>query len=110
MQRTLALNGGALLALLLAAACQPQMQRSAPGQNYGDMREQQLRAVEMQGVRSGSNPGVRNAPVTGVNPGTTGIERAPAGGTGNVTAGTPTEVNPGTTGIVRGGGVGAPAR
>ena len=110
MQRTLAKAGGALIALLAVAACQPQTQRSDVGQNYGDPREQQLRAVQMQGVRSGANPGMQNAPVTGVNPGTTGIERAPTGGRGNVTAGAPTAVDPGTTGILRGPGVGAPTR
>jgi hypothetical protein len=110
MPSTPALSAGALLTLLLAAACQPQTQRSAVGQNYGDQREQQLRAVEMQGIRSGSNPGVVNPPVTSVNPGTTGIERAQTGGTGNVTAGAPLSVNPGTTGITRQPGVGAPTR
>ncbi|HYI83132.1 MAG TPA: hypothetical protein VEX11_07980 [Acetobacteraceae bacterium] len=114
MQRTLALNGSALLALLLAAACQPQMQRSGVGQNYGDQREQQLRAVEMQGIRSGTNPGVQNPVVTGVNPGTTGIERAPTGGTG--TAGTQRPImgvrpdGSGSQSVDRGPGVGAPTR
>ena len=114
MQRTFARAGGALFTFLLVAACQPQMQRSDVGQNYGDMRERQLRAVEMQGVRSGSNPGVQNAPVTGVNPGTTGIERAPAAGTAS--AGTQrliTGVRPdgsGSQSVDRGPGVGAPTR
>ena len=112
MKKAPILNGGALLTLLLAAACQPQMQRSGVGQNYGDMREQQLRAVEMQGIRSGGNPGVQNAPVTGVNPGTTGIERAPAGGTGS--AGTQRPImgvrpdGSGSQSVDRGPGVGAP--
>jgi hypothetical protein len=114
MQRTFARAGGALFTFLLVAACQPQMQRSDVGQNYGDMREHQLRTVEMQGVRSGSNPGVQNAPVTGVNPGTTGIERAPAAGTAS--AGTQrliTGVRPdgsGSQSVDRGPGVGAPTR
>jgi hypothetical protein len=104
---------GALVAaplILLVAACQPQMQRSAIGQNYGGMQERQLRAVELKGIEAGANPGVQNPPVTGVNPGTTGIERAPTGGEGNMTAGAPIAVNPGTTGIIRQRGVGAPTR
>jgi hypothetical protein len=45
-----------------------------------------------------------------MNPGTTGIVRAPAGGAGSLraAAGAPTAVNPGTTGIVRQPGIGAP--
>jgi hypothetical protein len=104
---------GALVAaplLLLVAACQPQTQRSAIGQNYGGAQERQLRGVQLQGIQSGTNPGVQNPPVTGVSPGTTGIERAPMGGTGNVTAGPPIAVNPETTGIIRQRGVGAPVR
>jgi len=76
-----ALSGGALLAaLLLTAACQPQTQRSAVGQNYGQDQEKYLRDVELQRFRSGANPGTQNPPVTAVNPGTTGIVRQPGVG------------------------------
>ena len=76
------LSGGALLALLLTAACQPQTQRSGVGQNYGQDQERYMRGVQVEGARSGASPaanqrGIQNAPVTGINPSTTGIERAP---------------------------------
>lgn len=109
MQKTFARAGGALFTLLAAAACQPQMQRSDVGQNYGDMRERQLRAVEMEGVRSGSNPGVQNPVATGRD--VSGIVRE---GTGTGTAGTQrqiTGVRPdggGSQSVDRGPGVGPP--
>ena len=110
MHRTLALIGTSLSTFLLTTGCQPQMRRSDIGQNYGDQREQQLWTVEMQNLRAGANPGTQNPAVTGVNPGVGGIERAPTGGSGSVSAGAPVDVNPGTTGITRQLGVGAPSR
>jgi hypothetical protein len=75
------------------------------------MQERQLRAVQVQGAASGANPGMQNAPVTAVNPGTSGIERTPAlYGQGSAGAGAPVAVDPGTTGIARQPGVGAPFR
>ena len=62
------------------------------------MQEQQLRTLQREGAVSGANPG------------TTGIERAPTGGTGSVGAGAPTSVDPGTIGITCQRGVGAPVR
>lgn len=101
--------GAGAAVLLLAAACQPQQPTGSPIALTPGTTEYQLRQLQLQGARSGANPGVQNPVVTGVNPGTTGVERAPSGGTGTVGAGVPTEVNPGTTGIVR-QGVGAPTR
>jgi hypothetical protein len=100
--------GGLVAGAAVLAACQPQTQRSPV--NYGGMQEQQLRTLQREGAMSGTNPGVQNPVATGANPGTTGIERAPTGGTGSVGAGAPTSVDPGTTGITRQRGVGAPVR
>ena len=97
------------LVALAVAGCQPYRSSSPLPYTTGTVQEQ-LRQIQLQNAQSGANPGMQNAPVVGVNPGTTGIVRAPAGGQGNVTAGAPTEVNPGTTGIVRQSGTGAPMR
>jgi hypothetical protein len=97
------------LVALAAAACQPYQSNSPLPYTTGTVQEQ-LRQIQLQNARSGANPGVQNPPVVDVNPGTTGIVRAPAGGEGNFTAGAPMSVNPGTTGIVRQPGVGAPMR
>ena len=73
--------------------------------------ESLLRQNQLQNIQSGANQGTRNAPVTTVNPGVGGIERAPApANAGSVAAGgvNAVQVNPGAGGIVR-QGVGAPS-
>lgn len=99
--------GGLALVTLLAAGCETTPSRGPlatmpTGTAESLLRQQQLRNAQQ-------NPGMQNPVVTGASPGVGGIERAPTGGRGNVTAGAPSEVNPGTTGIVR-PGVGAPMR
>ena len=75
--------------------------------NTGDMREQQMRTIQLNAAQSGANPGMQNPVATGTGVG--GIIRDPGTTSrGNVTAGAPVAVNPGTTGIVRQQGVGAP--
>ena len=99
------------LVALAVTACQVQpYQSTSPLPNTTGTVQEQLRQIQLQNALSGANPGVQNPAVVGVNPGTTGIVRAPAGGEGNVTAGAPTAVNPGTSGIRRQPGVGAPTR
>jgi hypothetical protein len=97
---------GGFGALALLAACQA---GPAPNiaTNTGDMREQQMRQIQLDAARSGANPGMQNPTATGVGVG--GIERSTTTtGRGNVTAGAPVAVNRGTTGIERAPGVGAP--
>ena len=91
---------------VLLAACQPAPTPNI-ATNTGDMREQQMRQLQLNAAQSGANPGMQNPVATGRGVG--GIERdAGTVGRGDVTAGAPVAVNPGTTGIVRQQGVGAP--
>ncbi|GAA0596329.1 hypothetical protein GCM10009416_38360 [Craurococcus roseus] len=107
---TVRIFGGLALSALFVAACQPQQARGPlatmpRGTNESVLRQQQFRNMQQDPDRA-----VQNPPVVGVNPGTTGIVRAPAStGEGSVGAGPPVAVNPGTTGITRERGVGAPS-
>ena len=101
--------GAGAVAVLLIAGCDTTPSRGPLATMPTGTNESVLRQQQLQNIQSGANPGTQNPVVTGVNPGVSGIERAPMGGGGTVGAGTPTAVNPGTTGIVR-PGVGAPMR
>ena len=77
-------------ALALLAACQPAPAPSI-ATNTGDMREQQMRQIQLDAARSGANPGMQNPVATGVGVG--GIERSTTTpGRGNVTAGAPVDL------------------
>lgn len=75
---------------------------SSPGTTEYQRRQQQL-----QNARSRANPGVQNPFATGV--AVEGIQRQNTG-TGSTAAGAPVAVDPGTTGISRAPGIGAPMR
>lgn len=103
--------GGLALVALLTAGCQPQQARGPLATMPTGTRESVLRQQQLQNVQQDPGRAMQNPPVVGVNPGTTGIVRAPAyTGEGSVAAGAPAAVNPGTTGITRQPGIGAPVR
>ena len=70
------------LVALTVAACEPYRSSSPLPYTTGTVQEQ-LRTIQLQNVQSGANPGMQNPAVVGVNPGTTGIVRAPTGGAGS---------------------------
>lgn len=95
---------------LLLAGCDTTPQRGPLATMPTGTTESTLRQQQLQAIQSDPNRAMQNPVATGANPGTTGIERAATGGTGNAAAGAPVAVNPGTTGIQRAPGVGAPTR
>jgi hypothetical protein len=94
------------LVTLAIAACQP-APPSGPIALTPGTTEYQLRQQQLQNARSGANPGVQNPVATGVT--VEGIQRQGTG-TGSTAAGAPVAVNPGTTGITRAPGIGPPMR
>lgn len=98
-----AFGGSALIAILLAG-CTPDTSRSTnPLIGTTGTVQDQLRQQQLANVRA--TPGMSAGAVTGVNPGLTGIERAPDSGTGG--AGGPV-AGFNTTGTLNRPGVGAP--
>ena len=109
MNVTLKRMAWALGAMALAGcdSMTPQPRASTPMTLTPGTAGYELRQQQIQNMQSGVNPGVQNPVATERS--ISGIERAGTGA-GSVTAGAPTAVNPGTTGVVRAPGVGAPTR
>jgi hypothetical protein len=103
------MTAGLALGVLLLAGCQSATPQQSPIALTPGTVEYQLRQQQLQNVQQGANPGMQNPVATGRS--VEGIVRDQSTATrGNVTAGAPVAVNPGTTGIERAPGVGAPTR